>query len=984
MHEHQRRWHGDMPTYFLQSDPANPPPGLNASHLVETEMVGESSLTPYICAQEGCDRAFIKAAVLENHYREAHPSVVSFPCHICGCKVATFGALIGHYVGHGYVAYHCAYCSYAHQEQNVVKKHLIDFHPDDPPKCYARIPKLPHRPVLFRPLRCKHCPYSSKVTRNLLKHLLRHRRTGERAELPVACPTNPRPCDYRGDKMFDQMANLASSSGEEVSEDKRYICSLPDCVYLTLNDTMLKYHIQALHGQMITYPSYASSVRSALDLHFAAKHPSEAVNVFAIYYRLDEVDAEAAVKVEHCQPIWTRHNPRRIRHVRGILIEEVKDEQEEEREETEETKEGKETEKVKESKESPAAGCVKAEGAPHAATEDEFLSLYETKSCELGPTGDAEGKQFVCPKCTKYKTKRKMDFARHLHKELGYNRFVCGNCGHMNTNLPNMKRHHEMAHKTARLPEAIVPLTPDSAIEQWIQSVLDHQEHQIEGTAPSDQPTAEPKLEAKSEPESKAESKLEPKPEPGSVSASPADTSKTQPVYKCSYCSERGTIPVLRGHWKTLHSHLRFKVIRQARRYVCNHCDFQSAKMPGIRAHMASRHPDQPATDFQTRTHDRETRFKCGWCRERFLTRDKATSHHQVFHSHLELKLDTYAARGLPQAVGAAQAETTEPAASAEPEYQKMKRVVRGRDGPRVGSPAPSDATTGSRGTKRYSEVTTQLTLGGASAMRVNVPTLAQIVKLYPRIAVVDLRKKKLQFDGPRWLCGAVLITRWHALTAAHCVRSHTAGELVLRLGEYNLSSTTDGHHQDFAVLRSIAHPNSRRRQNDLALLRLDGTVTFSRLMQPICLPEADKTTDGNGDYLLVAGWGRLSFAGADTPVLREAPLSLVPSAQCEATYRQLPSFDDSFPDGGFNGTKLCAADPEQAGADACLGDSGGPLTVLRSDGWYELSGLVSFGVGCGDPDFPGVYTRVSSYVDWVVDMIASEKGPHTSDHAHV
>ncbi|XP_037081370.1 CLIP domain-containing serine protease 14D-like [Pollicipes pollicipes] len=189
----------------------------------------------------------------------------------------------------------------------------------------------------------------------------------------------------------------------------------------------------------------------------------------------------------------------------------------------------------------------------------------------------------------------------------------------------------------------------------------------------------------------------------------------------------------------------------------------------------------------------------------------------------------------------------------------------------------------------------------------------------------------------------------------AHCVRSHTAGELVLRLGEYNLSSTTDGHHQDFAVLRSIAHPNSRRRQNDLALLRLDGTVTFSRLMQPICLPEADKTTDGNGDYLL-----------------------------CEATYRQLPSFDDSFPDGGFNGTKLCAADPEQAGADACLGDSGGPLTVFRSDGWYELSGLVSFGVGCGDPDFPGVYTRVSSYVDWVVDMIASEKGPHTSDHAHV
>ena len=47
-------------------------------------------------------------------------------------------------------------------------------------------------------------------------------------------------------------------------------------------------------------------------------------------------------------------------------------------------------------------------------------------------------------------------------------RFVCGNCGHMNTSMANMKRHHEMMHKVARLPEAIVPLTPDSAQEEWV------------------------------------------------------------------------------------------------------------------------------------------------------------------------------------------------------------------------------------------------------------------------------------------------------------------------------------------------------------------------------------------------------------------------------------------------------------------------------------------------------------------------------------
>ncbi|KAL7455814.1 hypothetical protein ACHAWC_007335 [Mediolabrus comicus] len=72
----------------------------------------------------------------------------------------------------------------------------------------------------------------------------------------------------------------------------------------------------------------------------------------------------------------------------------------------------------------------------------------------------------------------------------------------------------------------------------------------------------------------------------------------------------------------------------------------------------------------------------------------------------------------------------------------------------------------------------------------------------------------------------------------------------------------------------------------------------------------------------------------------------------------------------------MCAA---RDGTDTCQGDSGGPLMIANGDGPAMdppiQVGIVSFGIGCANPDYPGVYTRVSSYIDWIHSTACEKVG---------
>lgn len=162
-----------------------------------------------------------------------------------------------------------------------------------------------------------------------------------------------------------------------------------------------------------------------------------------------------------------------------------------------------------------------------------------------------------------------------------------------------------------------------------------------------------------------------------------------------------------------------------------------------------------------------------------------------------------------------------------------------------------------------------------------------------------------------------------------------------------------------------IVHPNydSKTLENDLALIKLKKPVPYREDIQPICLPALNEDFTGLDGY--ATGWGLTDFDKRQLPdTLQIVRLPIISNKRCQSMYRKAGH------DKHITEMDLCAG-YAKGGMDSCEGDSGGPLIVRRpNDQRWTLAGIVSNGVKCGEPLLPGVYTRVSRFVPWVLEQM--------------
>ncbi|CAH0551215.1 unnamed protein product [Brassicogethes aeneus] len=240
--------------------------------------------------------------------------------------------------------------------------------------------------------------------------------------------------------------------------------------------------------------------------------------------------------------------------------------------------------------------------------------------------------------------------------------------------------------------------------------------------------------------------------------------------------------------------------------------------------------------------------------------------------------------------------------------------------------------------------------------------------------------------SGAQFGCGGTILNEKYILTAAHCIsdlilKPRRRSLLGVRVGDHDIDSpkdceTTKGitvcapPYQDFRIEKAVPHeqynPNANF-NNDIGLIRVDGTMNLNKEnIKPVCLPVGPGRLYQFGNNKgVVTGWGATETSTRSSDLL-QAHLPLISWGECSRNYKNR-NFKSPI-----TYKHLCAGGT--GNQDSCAGDSGGPLHAVvpnedTGETKYTQQGIVSFGPkNCGADGFPGVYTKVSYYMDWVLD----------------
>ncbi|XP_059488930.1 phenoloxidase-activating factor 1-like [Neocloeon triangulifer] len=227
-------------------------------------------------------------------------------------------------------------------------------------------------------------------------------------------------------------------------------------------------------------------------------------------------------------------------------------------------------------------------------------------------------------------------------------------------------------------------------------------------------------------------------------------------------------------------------------------------------------------------------------------------------------------------------------------------------------------------------------------------------------------------YDGSH-ICSGTLIARQWVMTAAHCVTFYAADglpsvrRLRLWLGSYDLSLSIKQEIR--RVIRKVdriyVHNEFEGNNYDVAIMKMNETVIFNAAIRPVCFPE-DIDQNYGGWQGIIAGWGT-NGGPTKSNVLLGGTVPILRNPACSTAWSALNV--------EIRNSMICAGDGSVA---QCTGDSGGPLISADEDGLYSFIGISSFSAppACGNPDFPDVYMRTSSFLSWIALVLALPPPP--------